>query len=246
MVPKSVKILRSIVIVKEGAVCVGTRAPCQINVSNHHGSDMEKNEEEKDEKPVDDANQKRARIQLDSVPRTLGCSAPSSLPSSQQTDEMGGNVPGCKPLAILLRLRVTQIVAGILFVLLGTVACLEDTTRYTLSVAIPAGFLSVLTAVINIQANRKEYGMGLLGVPTIQTSSLMWSTRTLRSRILTLLCVGACLVLLSLACLAASSRTNRNQAALGCLQALTAMTILGTEATVVALKWHWATKQQCT
>ncbi|XP_023216384.1 uncharacterized protein LOC111618987 [Centruroides sculpturatus] len=206
------------------------------------------NEEDKenDTKTVEDGNQKRARIQLDSVPRTLGCSAPSSIPSSQQTDETGGNIPGCRPLAVLLRLRVTQIVAGILFVLLGTVACLEDTTRYTLSVAIPAGFLSVLTAVINIQANRKEYGMGLLGVSAAHTSSLMWSTRTLRSRILTLLCTGACLVLLSLACLAASSRTNKNQAALGCLQALTSMTILGTEAAVIALRWHWATKHQST
>lgn len=59
------------------------------------------------------------------------------------------------PFSQVLRLRVLQIVCGILILLMGTVACIEDRGAITsLGLGIPAGLVTVLAAAVSIQTSR--------------------------------------------------------------------------------------------
>ncbi|GAB6031978.1 hypothetical protein CHUAL_010357 [Chamberlinius hualienensis] len=63
------------------------------------------------------------------------------------------------PLAIVLRLRVTQIVCGIMTTVLGAVACIEERGSFRIGTGVVAGLMSVTAAIASIRAtiNNRDY-----------------------------------------------------------------------------------------
>ncbi|XP_076354783.1 uncharacterized protein LOC143249200 [Tachypleus tridentatus] len=171
------------------------------------------------------------------------CSRSTSLSGSEETTSLP--LVASRPFAVLLRLRVTQIVAGIVTVLFGTVACLDPTTRPTLGFGIPAGALTVLAAALHMQASRRQFHAALAGSSTLFFGSGGSRQATLlqviRPLLPTLACVLASLLLLVLACMALGGN-DRNLVALGVLHSISALVVLCTEALVWALRWHWTVK----
>ncbi|XP_022251027.1 uncharacterized protein LOC111087714, partial [Limulus polyphemus] len=183
------------------------------------------------------------RVQL--RPPLSFCSGSTSLSGSEDATSLP--LVASRPFAVLLRLRVTQIVAGIVTVLFGTVACLDSTTRSTLGFGIPAGALTVLAAALHMQASRRQFHAALAGSSTLffgsggsRQAPLL---HVLRPLLPTLACVLASLLLLALACMALGGQ-DRNLVALGIFQSITALVVLSTEAIVWALRWHWTIKSQ--
>ncbi|XP_045447171.1 uncharacterized protein LOC123655402 [Melitaea cinxia] len=58
------------------------------------------------------------------------------------------------PLALVLRLRVLQIVCGISTMVMGSVAFIEERQKFNMGLGIPAGSLSVLAAAVSIHTSR--------------------------------------------------------------------------------------------
>jgi len=64
------------------------------------------------------------------------------------------------PYALVLRLRVAQVVCGISTLLMGAVALIEEQHIYNLGLAIPAGLSTVIAAGIRLLNYRVVYGLG--------------------------------------------------------------------------------------
>ncbi|XP_053604143.1 uncharacterized protein LOC128671567 [Plodia interpunctella] len=58
------------------------------------------------------------------------------------------------PLALVLRLRVLQIVCGISAMVMGSVAFIEERQKFNMGLGIPAGGFSVLAAAVSIHTSR--------------------------------------------------------------------------------------------
>ncbi|CAH2071849.1 unnamed protein product, partial [Iphiclides podalirius] len=58
------------------------------------------------------------------------------------------------PLAIVLRLRVLQIVCGISAMVMGSVAFIEERQKFNMGLGIPAGCVSVVAAAVSIHTSR--------------------------------------------------------------------------------------------
>ncbi|XP_068631414.1 uncharacterized protein [Battus philenor] len=58
------------------------------------------------------------------------------------------------PLAIVLRLRVLQIVCGISAMVMGSVAFIEERQKFNMGLGIPAGCVSVIAAAVSIHTSR--------------------------------------------------------------------------------------------
>ncbi|XP_061711507.1 uncharacterized protein LOC133520838 [Cydia pomonella] len=58
------------------------------------------------------------------------------------------------PLALVLRLRVLQIVCGISAMVMGSVAFIEERQKFNMGLGIPAGGISVLAAAVSIHTSR--------------------------------------------------------------------------------------------
>ncbi|CAK1598431.1 unnamed protein product [Parnassius mnemosyne] len=58
------------------------------------------------------------------------------------------------PLAVVLRLRVLQIVCGISAMVMGSVAFIEERQKFNMGLGIPAGCFSVIAAAVSIHTTR--------------------------------------------------------------------------------------------
>ncbi|XP_021918532.1 uncharacterized protein LOC110829272 isoform X2 [Zootermopsis nevadensis] len=65
-----------------------------------------------------------------------------------------GSGVGVYPFALVLRLRVLQVVCGISALVMGTVALIEERGELNLAVAVPAGCATVLAAGASIHTSR--------------------------------------------------------------------------------------------
>ncbi|XP_069674860.1 uncharacterized protein [Periplaneta americana] len=66
----------------------------------------------------------------------------------------GGSGAGVYPFAVVLRLRVLQVVCGISALVMGTVAFIEERGELNLALAVPAGCATVLAAAFSIHTSR--------------------------------------------------------------------------------------------
>lgn len=177
----------------------------------------------------------------------LHAPAQTMYSTSSAGEESVIRVPGSRLFAITLRLRVTQIVAGIVMILLGAVACLEDSVRATLGLGIPTGVLTVIASIANIQASRRFFAFNFMNMQAQGNPHLVWNTQTpsggplgnLKPFLPTLACILACLPLLALSCIAAIS-TDKNRLVLGCLLGISSALVIMTEAAVWLLRYQWA------
>lgn len=88
---------------------------------------------------------------------TVPLASESTTPDSRLVDTSpGAHVRGFKtyPFALVLRLRVLQIVCGISAMVMGTVAFIEERGRFNLGLGIPAGAATVLAAAASIHTSR--------------------------------------------------------------------------------------------
>ena len=74
-----------------------------------------------------------------------------TVTDTRTSDEAGNNVAGScgagvYPFAVVLRLRVLQVVCGISALVMGTVAFIEERGDLNLAMAVPAGCATVLAA----------------------------------------------------------------------------------------------------
>ncbi|XP_047528809.1 uncharacterized protein LOC125065317 [Vanessa atalanta] len=77
------------------------------------------------------------------------------------------------PLALVLRLRVLQIVCGISTMVMGSVAFIEERQKFNMGLGIPAGSLSVLAAAVSIHTSR---GWGVTsGAGAGAAVALLWA-----------------------------------------------------------------------
>ncbi|KAJ9577351.1 hypothetical protein L9F63_006095 [Diploptera punctata] len=103
------------------------------------------------------------------------CPLPSEITvtDTRTSDELGNNVAGgcgvgVYPFAVVLRLRVLQVVCGISALVMGTVAFIEERGDLNLAMAVPAGCATVLAAAVSIHTSR---GFGGYQPSTCGTSS---------------------------------------------------------------------------
>ncbi|XP_077484951.1 uncharacterized protein LOC144094969 [Amblyomma americanum] len=169
---------------------------------------------------------------------------PAFFPSSAQEtmtafgflspgQQMATATRNCRTLAVLLRLRVTQIVLGIVTLVLGASACLDPRARVTLSFGVPTGSLTLLAACGHVRAVRREGPAGL------QRSSCPR---------LGVLCVAVVAVianclLLALSLLSAGAGSSQNQRSLGVLLTCTTLPVLLVETAASLVRWAWASRK---
>ncbi|EEC11504.1 hypothetical protein ISCGN_003789 [Ixodes scapularis] len=135
----------------------------------------------------------------------------------------------CRTLAVLLRLRVSQIVLGIVTLVLGASACLDPKARETLAFGVPAGSLTLLAATGHVRSVRREGPSGLqqrscphLGVLCIAVVAAIANVLLL---VLSLLSAGA---------------GSQNQRSLGVLLTCATLPVLLVEAAASLVRWAWA------
>ncbi|KAH7951732.1 uncharacterized protein LOC119393035 [Rhipicephalus sanguineus] len=139
----------------------------------------------------------------------------------------------CRTLAVLLRLRVTQIVLGIVTLVLGASACLDPRARETLAFGVPTGSLTLLAASGHVRAVRREGPTGL------QRSSCPRPA---------VLCVAVVAVianafLLALSLMSAGTGSSQNQRSLGVLLTCTTLPVLLVETAASLVRWAWASRK---
>lgn len=132
------------------------------------------------------------------------------------------------PYALMLRLRVVQIVCGILTALVGSAACIEKQSRSTLSVGLLCGFLTLIAAVVSISLFRKE----LCRAARMPLSTWILTdgdNKTLKAdfilAILWLSSVVACVLMIGLSALSLTAQ-NKNIFVLGVLETTLGVIIL--------------------
>ncbi|XP_028968668.1 uncharacterized protein LOC114828491 [Galendromus occidentalis] len=135
----------------------------------------------------------------------------------------------CRPLAILLRFRVAQIASGSCTFLLGCVALLDTATRGSLSFALLAGALGVVTASLHTSDCRRRGISGLEYIcPGLHVTVFV---------ILTVIMNFALIVLDSLCIFGA---TDKNSFKLGIAQAIVCLPWNCLEFITLALRVMWA------
>ncbi|CAH2267078.1 jg8342 [Pararge aegeria aegeria] len=78
----------------------------------------------------------------------------SAAPLTAERDGAIFRHPLSYPLALVLRLRVLQIVCGISTLVMGSVAFIEERQKFNMGLGIPAGSLSILAAAVSIHTSR--------------------------------------------------------------------------------------------
>ncbi|XP_050538776.1 uncharacterized protein LOC126904096 [Daktulosphaira vitifoliae] len=138
------------------------------------------------------------------------------------------------PFAMVLRLRVLQIVCGITGLVMGMVAIIEEKGKMNLGLAIPAGILTVMAAGGSIYTSH-----GFSGFRSVQCDPRLQPFRflgpTVRSAItLTSLWLAACLLHTMLLFVSAKSLFHSGQIAMlaAILMSLTLLTLIATAALV--------------
>lgn len=102
------------------------------------------------------------------------------------------------PFAVVLRLRVLQIVCGITFLIIGTVAFIEEKGEFNLGLGIFAGAATVLAAAFSIHTTRGFSGYKTTS-PCLSESPLRFLGPTVRLAVpLTILWATACVTLSAL------------------------------------------------
>ncbi|KAH9368664.1 uncharacterized protein LOC144180366 [Haemaphysalis longicornis] len=139
----------------------------------------------------------------------------------------------CRTLAVLLRLRVTQIVLGIVTLVLGASACLDPRARETLAFGVPTGSLTLLAASGHVRAVRRDGPSGLQSRACPR---------------LGVLCVAIVAViangfLLALSLLSAGTGSSHNQRSLGVLLTCTTLPVLLVETAASLVRWAWASRK---
>ncbi|CAG9559544.1 unnamed protein product [Danaus chrysippus] len=77
------------------------------------------------------------------------------------------------PLAVVLRLRVLQIVCGISTMVMGSVAFIEERQKFNMGLGIPAGSFSVIAAAVSIHTSR---GWGVTsGTGAGAAAAVLWA-----------------------------------------------------------------------
>ncbi|XP_050432751.1 uncharacterized protein LOC126840831 [Adelges cooleyi] len=142
--------------------------------------------------------------------------------------------PKTYPFAMVLRLRVLQIVCGITGLVMGMVAIIEEKGKMNLGLAIPAGILTVMAAAASIYTSH-----GFSGYRSVQCNPRLQPFRflgpTVRSAAtLTSLWLVACLLHAALLYVSARSLFRSGQIAVlaAILISLTVVTLMATAALV--------------
>lgn len=143
--------------------------------------------------------------------------------------------PKIYPFAVVLRLRVLQIVCGITGLVMGMVATIEEKGKMNLGLAIPAGILTVIAAAGSIYMSHgfSGYRPQQLCDPRLQPFRFLGPT--VRSAVaLTVLWLAACLLHACLLYVSARSLFRNGQIAVlaTILISLTLLTLLSTAALV--------------
>lgn len=139
----------------------------------------------------------------------------------------------CRTLAVLLRLRVTQIVLGIVTLVLGASACLDPRARETLAFGVPTGSLTLLAASGHVRAVRREGPTGLQRSACPRPAVLC----------VAVVAVIANAFLLALSLLSAGAGTSQNQRSLGVLLTCTTLPVLLVETAASVVRWAWASRK---
>lgn len=129
------------------------------------------------------------------------------------------------PYALMLRLRVLQVVCGILTTLIGSTACIEEKSRFTLSIGLVCGFLTLLAAVVSISLFKKEFCRSLPPSSWIIPERSETLREDLIVAILWLASVASCVMMIGFAGLALTAH-NRNVFVLGVLETIFGFVIL--------------------
>lgn len=138
----------------------------------------------------------------------------------------------CRALAVLLRLRVTQIVLGIVTLVLGASACLDLNARETLALGVPAGSLTLLAASGQVRDVRRQASAGFEHKFCPQFGVLC----------LALTAVLANVFLLVLSIFSAGTGTP-NQRSLGVLLTCATLPVLLVETAACLVRWAWASRK---
>lgn len=80
------------------------------------------------------------------------------------------------PLALVLRLRVLQIVFGISAMVMGSVAFIEERQKFNMGLGIPAGGVSVLAAAVSIHTSRGWTASSGVAGAGAGAASILWAT----------------------------------------------------------------------
>ncbi|XP_045765353.1 uncharacterized protein LOC123867386 [Maniola jurtina] len=97
----------------------------------------------------------------------------SAAPLTAERDGTIFRHPLSYPLALVLRLRVLQIVCGISTLVMGSVAFIEERHKFNMGLGIPAGSLSVLAAAVSIHTSR---GWGVSsGASAGTAAAILWA-----------------------------------------------------------------------
>ncbi|XP_013200143.1 uncharacterized protein LOC106142784 [Amyelois transitella] len=79
------------------------------------------------------------------------------------------------PLAVVLRLRVLQIVCGISAMVMGSVAFIEERQKFNMGLGIPAGGLTVIAAAVSIHTSRGWNAVTGGAGPGASAASVLWA-----------------------------------------------------------------------
>ncbi|XP_026737252.1 uncharacterized protein LOC113500597 [Trichoplusia ni] len=79
------------------------------------------------------------------------------------------------PLALVLRLRVLQIVCGISAMVMGSVAFIEERQKFNMGLGIPAGAITVLAAAISIHTSRGWTSMPGMAANKASAATIIWA-----------------------------------------------------------------------
>ncbi|XP_037868888.1 uncharacterized protein LOC110386044 isoform X1 [Bombyx mori] len=82
------------------------------------------------------------------------------------------------PFALVLRLRVLQIVCGISAMVMGSVAFIEERQKFNMGLGIPAGGLSVLAAAVSIHTSRGWSTVSGVAGAGAGAASVLWAAAT--------------------------------------------------------------------
>ncbi|XP_030020967.2 uncharacterized protein LOC115440693 [Manduca sexta] len=79
------------------------------------------------------------------------------------------------PLALVLRLRVLQIVCGISAMVMGSVAFIEERQKFNMGLGIPAGGVSVVAAAVSIHTSRGWAAVAGVAGAGAGAASVLWA-----------------------------------------------------------------------
>ncbi|GAB6020871.1 hypothetical protein CHUAL_003520 [Chamberlinius hualienensis] len=158
------------------------------------------------------------------------------------------------PAAIVLRLRVTQVVCGIMTTVLGAVACIEECGDFRLGTGVVAGIMSVAASIASIRAtfnakNRNEDRARWI-IQYVSSSSTLTTTngdcsgQSMMLSTLWALAVVSNMVMLAFIFMSAFPSTNRNLIIIGSLELGMGATVLVILVANLFLALHYRGRQK--